>query len=151
VILVVFPIVRLAKPKKGVILVVFPIVRLARPKKGVILVVFPIVRLASPKKGVISVVFTIVHLARPKKVVISVVFSIVCLNCSTVELLSTAVKKYLDFFFPYYCHNKSKYLNWFPNTLKYYIHSKSHIYCHYKKILSPDLCNKNEQVALFYS
>jgi len=30
---------------------VFPIVRLARPKKGVILVVFPILRLAKPKKA----------------------------------------------------------------------------------------------------
>ena len=34
--------------QKGAILVVFPIVRLARPKTGVILIVFPLVRLARP-------------------------------------------------------------------------------------------------------
>jgi hypothetical protein len=70
---------------------------------------------------------------------------------STVEQLSTVVNKSLDFFLPYCCHSKSKYLNWFPNTLKYYIHSKSNFYCQYKKNLSPDLCNKNQQDALFYS
>jgi hypothetical protein len=58
---------------------------------------------------------------------------------STVEQLSTVVNKSLDFFIPYCCHNKSKYLNWFPNTLKYYINSKSHFYHHYKKNLSLNL------------
>jgi hypothetical protein len=70
---------------------------------------------------------------------------------STVEQLSTVVNKSLDFFIPYDCHNKSKYLNWFPNTMKYYIHSKSHFYHHYKKNLSSDFCSKNQQDALFYS
>jgi hypothetical protein len=51
---------------------------------------------------------------------------------STVQQLSTVVNKSLDFFIPYFCHNNWKYLNWFPNTLKYYIQSISHFYCHYK-------------------
>jgi hypothetical protein len=58
---------------------------------------------------------------------------------STAEQLSTVVTKSLDFFIPYSHHNKSKYLHWFPNTMKYYIHSKRYFSRHYKKNLSPDV------------
>lgn len=57
---------------------------------------------------------------------------------SAAQHLSSAVIKALNLSIPCTCHDRSKYQQWFSNTLKYYISRKSHFYHRYKKNQSLD-------------